>query len=246
MEACKGVSKEISVTKNDICDTCHGSGSAPGAKLMTCPECHGTGQVKMQQRTPFGIMTSARTCSKCKGKGKIIERPCPDCRGTGKKSKTEKIKIDIPAGIDDGQTLLVSGKGNAGSNGGPYGDLNIAITVRPDPIFKRNGFNIICEIPITYAQAVNGADVIVPTIDGKVKYHVAEGTQPGTTFRLKGKGVQRLHSHGRGDMLVTAIVEVPRNLNDKQKALINEFDNSLNEKNYHKRKSFFDKLKDMF
>lgn len=246
LEACKGVSKEISITKNDVCDTCHGSGSAPGTKLMTCSECHGTGQVKMQQRTPFGIMTSARTCSKCKGKGKIIERPCPDCRGTGKKSKTEKIKIDIPAGIDDGQTLLVSGKGNAGSNGGPYGDLNIAITVRPDPIFKRNGFNIMCEIPITYAQAVNGADVIVPTIDGKVKYHVAEGTQPGTTFRLKGKGVQRLHSHSRGDMLVNAIVEVPRNLTDKQKALINEFDNSLNEKNYHKRKSFFDKLKDMF
>lgn len=246
LEACKGTSKEISITKMDKCDKCMGSGAAPSSQPATCPDCGGIGQIKVQQRTPFGIMTSSRTCPKCHGKGTIITNPCSGCRGTGKKSKTKKIKINIPGGIDDGQTLLVSGEGNAGSNGGPYGNLNVAITVRPDPLFKRRGFDILCDIPITYSQAVNGADVVVPTIDGKVKYSVPEGTQPGTTFRLKGKGVNKLRAHGRGDMLITTTIEVPRNLNETQKKLIKEFDDSLNEKNYHKRKSFFDKIKDMF
>lgn len=246
LEACKGTSKEISITKMDKCNKCMGSGAASGSKPTTCPDCGGMGQIKVQQRTPFGIMTSSRTCPKCNGKGTIITNPCSGCHGTGKESKTKKIKINIPGGIDDGQTLLVSGEGNAGSNGGPYGNLNVAITVRPDPLFKRRGFDILCDIPITYSQAVNGADVIVPTIDGKVKYSVPEGTQPGTTFRLKGKGVNKLRAHGRGDMLITTTIEVPRNLNETQKKLIKEFDSSLNEKNYHKRKSFFDKIKDMF
>ncbi len=246
LEACKGTSKEISITKMDKCDKCMGSGAASGSKPTTCPNCGGMGQVQMQQRTPFGFMTSSRTCPKCGGKGTIITNPCSACSGTGKKSKTKKIKINIPGGIDDGQTLLVSGEGNAGSNGGPYGNLNVAITVRPDPLFKRRGFDILCDIPITYSQAINGADIVVPTIDGKVKYSVPEGTQPGTTFRLKGKGVNRLRSHGRGDMLITTTIEVPRNLNETQKKLIKEFDDSLNEKNYHKRKGFFDKIKDMF
>ena len=246
LEACKGTSKEISITKMDKCDKCMGTGAASGSKPTTCPTCGGVGQVQMQQRTPFGFMTSSRTCPKCGGKGTIITNPCSACNGTGQKSKTKKIKINIPGGIDDGQTLLVSGEGNAGSNGGPYGNLNVAITVRPDPLFKRRGFDILCDIPITYSQAINGADIVVPTIDGKVKYSVPEGTQPGTTFRLKGKGVNRLRSHGRGDMLITTTIEVPRNLNETQKKLIKEFDDSLNEKNYHKRKGFFDKIKDMF
>ena len=245
-EACKGTSKEVNVQKMDRCDSCGGTGAASGSAPSKCPNCGGTGQVRTQQRTPFGIMTSATTCPRCGGKGQVISNPCSSCHGTGKKSKSKKISVNIPAGIDDGQTLVVSGEGNAGSNGGPYGDLNIAITVRPDPLFKRHGFDILCDIPITYAQAVSGAELVVPTIDGKVKYNIPEGTQPGTTFRLKGKGVTRLHSHSRGDMLITTIIEVPRNLNEKQRKLIKEFDNSLDEKNYHKRKGFFDRIKDMF
>lgn len=245
LEACKGVSKEVSVSKLESCSTCHGSGAAPGSKPTPCPECGGTGKIQVQQRTPFGVMSTTRTCSRCGGKGTTIASPCPDCHGTGRQSTSKRVKINIPAGIDDGQTLLVSGGGNTGTNGGPNGDLNIAITVRPDPIFNRKGFDVLCEVPITYWQAVNGADITVPTIDGKVKYHVPEGTQPGTTFRLRGKGISRLHERGRGDMLATITIEVPKNLSAQQKEALKLFEDSLEEKNYHKRKGFFDKLKDM-
>lgn len=246
LEACKGTEKEVTVTRMESCHACHGSGAAPGSSPQTCPDCHGSGTVKVQQRTPFGMVTSARTCSRCGGKGKIISSPCPSCQGGGRESKTKKIKVNIPAGIDDGQTLMVRSGGNAGLNQGPSGDLNVAVTVRPDPIFKRRGFDILCEVPVTYAQAAMGADVVVPTIDGKVKYHIAEGTQPGTTFRLKGKGVHRLNGRGRGDMLATMTVEVPKNLTKGQKEALKEFENSLDGQNYQKRQGFFDKLRDMF
>lgn len=246
LEACHGVEKEISISKLEPCSTCHGSGAAPGSKPTSCPDCGGRGRIQVQQRTPFGVVNSTRTCSRCGGKGTIISSPCSNCRGTGRQSTSKKIKVNIPAGIDDGQTLLISGGGNAGINGGPNGDLSIAVTVRPDPIFNRKGFDILCEAPITYWQAVNGADIIVPTIDGKVKYHVDEGTQPGTTFRLRGKGSPRLHERGRGDMLITITIEVPKNLNSDQKAALKKFEDSLDDKNYHKRKGFFDKIKNMF
>lgn len=246
LEACFGVKKQIQIQKLDLCGKCHGSGCEPGTQPGRCPDCGGTGQIKMQQRTPFGFMTSTRTCSRCNGTGSVIDKPCHSCNGSGTEVKLKKIEINIPAGIDDGQTLMISGKGNAGLNGGPSGNLNVAVTVRPDPIFKRQGFDILCDIPITYAQAVNGADVVVPTIDGRVQYSIPEGVQPGTTFRLKGKGVKKLQSSGRGDMFVTAVVEVPRHLNSKQKKLIAEFDSSLSDKNYNMRKGFFEKLKNMF
>lgn len=246
LEACMGVSKELKIEKLDLCSKCAGSGCEPGSKPVSCPTCGGTGQVRQQQRTPFGFMTSTRTCSKCGGSGTIISSPCSFCGGSGTSSKTKTIKINIPAGIDDGQTLMVSGEGNAGLYGGPSGNLNVAVSVRPDPIFKRKGFDIYCNVPITYAQAINGAEVVVPTIDGRVKYNIPEGVQPGTVFRLKGKGVKRLQAHGRGDMLVTATIEVPKNLDSKQKKLINEFDRTLTDKNYNIRKGFFEKLKDMF
>ena len=246
MDACKGTSKEVSVSKMEACSHCHGSGAAPGSKATSCPDCGGTGRIQLQQRTPFGMVNSTRTCSRCGGKGTVISSPCPNCHGTGRQSTSKRVKVNIPAGIDDGQTLLVSGGGNAGINGGPNGDLNIAVTVRPDPIFNRQGYDILCEVPITYWQAVNGADVTVPTIDGKVKYHIGEGTQSGAVFRLRGKGVPRLHERGRGDMLATVTIEVPRNLNNQQKEALKTFEDLLGEKNYHKRKGFFDKIKDMF
>lgn len=246
LEACKGVEKELSVTRMDSCDSCHGTGCANGAAPETCPECHGTGQVKVQQRTPFGVVSTARACSRCNGKGKIIKNPCSTCHGSGRKNANKKIKVNIPAGIDDGQTLSIRGGGNAGINGGPNGDLNVGVTVRPDPLFKRRGVDILCEVPVTYAQAVMGDEITVPTIDGKVRYKIGEGTQPGTTFRLKGKGVQRLNGRGRGDQLATVTIEVPKNLSKPQMDALKKFESTLEEKNYAKRKSFFDKLKDMF
>ena len=246
MEACKGVEKEISVARQEHCDHCHGTGCAPGSSPQTCPDCGGAGQVKVQQRTPFGVMSSTRTCSRCGGKGKIISNPCPSCRGTGRKNVSKKIKINIPAGIDDGQTLMLRGSGSAGANGGPSGDLNVAVTVRPDPLLKRRGFDILCEIPVTYTQAVMGDEITVPTIDGQVRYKIGEGTQPGTTFRLRGKGVTKLRGSGRGDQLVTVNIEVPRNLSKSQKDALRSFESQLSEKNYAKRSGFFDKLKKMF
>ncbi len=246
LQACLGVSKELQIEKLNVCSKCGGNGCEPGSKPVSCPKCGGMGQIKTQQQTPFGYMTSTRTCDHCSGTGSVVTNPCVVCGGSGRELTTKTIKINIPAGIDDGQTLLVSGEGNAGLNGGACGNLNVAVTVRPDPIFKRNNFDILCEIPITYAQAINGAELIVPTIDGKVKYNIPEGTQPGTVFKLRGKGIKKLQSHGRGDMLVTTVIEVPRDLNSKQKKLIKEFDSSLNESNYHIRKGFFEKLKDMF
>ncbi len=246
LEACLGVSKEIDVKKMGRCDVCGGSGAASGSAPQKCPNCNGTGQVKVSHRTPLGFMSSISGCPRCRGKGKIISTPCSSCGGSGTKAISKKIRINIPAGIDDGQTLKVSGEGNVGENGGYSGDLNIAVTVRPDPIFRREGYNILCEIPITYAQAVNGAEVVVPTIEGKVKYNIPEGTQPGTTFRLRGKGVKKLNSYGKGDMLITTTVEVPRNLTAAQKEKVVELDKILSEKNYKARRGFFDKLKSMF
>lgn len=246
LEACHGTTKEINISKMEKCSVCGGSGAAPGSKPVTCSECQGTGHIKVSQRTPFGVMSTTRTCPKCKGKGETIERLCPTCHGSGRQSKSQKMNINIPAGIDDNQTLLVAGGGNAGMNGGPNGDLNIAISVRPDPIFNRKGYDILCDVPISYLQAVCGDDITVPTIDGKVKYHVPAGTQPGTTFRLKGKGVFKLHENKRGDMLATMTIEVPKNLNSSQKKLLEDFDKTLTDKNYNKKKSFFDKVKEMF
>lgn len=245
-EACKGVKKEIDITKMDTCSECHGSGARAGTHANTCPDCSGSGQVRITQRTPLGSITTTRTCSRCGGKGKIIEQPCPKCSGSGRMRVAKKIVVDIPAGIDDGQTISLRGQGDNGINGGPPGDLNITISVRPDALFRREGYDIWCEIPITYTQAVFGDELTVPTIDGKVKYTIPEGTQPGTVFRLRGKGVQRLNGRGTGDQFVEVTVEVPKNLTKAQKDALKSFEESLTEKQYEKRKGFFDKIKDMF
>lgn len=243
MEACKGVSININVNRSEVCDTCNGSGAKPGTVPKTCPECNGKGSIRFSQRTLFGNMQSTRVCGRCSGKGKIVETPCQTCRGSGRVMKSCTVSVNIPAGIDDGQILRVSGQGNVGQNGGSRGDLNVRINVRKDPLFERQGFDVWTEIPITYSQAVLGDEITVPTIDGNVTYTVPAGTQPGTVFRLRGKGIQRLQREGRGDQLVKVSLEVPKNLNQKQKDALIAFSELLTEKNYDKKNGFMDRLK---
>ncbi len=245
MEAVKGKSQSISVNRQENCPECSGTGSVGGAAAEVCKDCQGRGTVKSTQRTPFGLISSSKPCPRCGGKGKVIKNPCQKCHGTGKVRVPKNITVNIPAGIDDGQTLSVSGQGDVGTNGGPNGNLYVAVSVRPHPLYTRQGYDIHCEIPITYAQAVLGDEIVVPTVDGNVKYRIGEGTQNGTTFRLRGKGVNRPNRNDRGDQYVKVTVEVPKNLSKKQKDLLNQFENSLDSKNYAKRESFFKKLKDL-
>ncbi|MEG2813275.1 MAG: molecular chaperone DnaJ [Oscillospiraceae bacterium] len=244
LDACKGVAVKLNVTKQETCSDCNGSGAKAGTSPQTCPECNGQGQVRVSQRTMFGVVQTARPCSRCNGTGKIIKEPCQTCSGTGRKRNSKQLEVNIPAGIDDGQTVLIRGQGDSGVNGGASGDLHLTINVRPDPLFSRDGYDIWCHIPLTYAQAVFGDELTVPTIDGKVKYTIPEGTQPGTVFRLKNKGVTRLNGRGSGDQFVEVTVEVPTALNKHQKEALKTFESSLTEKQYQKRKSFFDKLRE--
>ena len=245
-EAAKGCKKTFKVTKIDTCKECGGSGAEKGTTAKTCPVCHGSGQVASTQRTPFGVMQTQRVCDHCKGSGKIIDKPCHTCAGKGRIRHTVEQTVEIPAGIDDGQIINVRGGGDAGANGGPAGDLRINVNVRPHPIFERNGFDVYCEIPITFTQAALGDEIIVPTLDGKVKFTIHEGTQPGDEFKLKGKGIQRLHYSGKGDQYVRIAVEVPKDLSKQQKEKLKEFDNVCEDKNYKKRKTFAEKIKDLF
>lgn len=245
-EAAKGCQKTIKVTHIENCSACGGSGAKNGTSPKTCPHCHGSGQEVVQQRTPFGVMQTQRPCSHCGGKGKIIEHPCEKCSGKGKVRITREQTVNIPAGIDDMQVLNVRGQGDAGSNGGPNGDLRIEVNVRPHPIFERDGFDVYVEVPVTFVQASLGAEISVPTLDGKVKFKIHEGTQSGDEFKLAGKGIKRINSSGRGNQYVKINVEIPRNLSKEQKELLKQFDSKSDDKNYKKRKTFFDKLKDMF
>lgn len=246
MEAAKGCKKEITIQRLERCTDCGGSGAKSGTQPETCPECGGSGQVRVQQRSPFGVIQTVKACSRCGGKGKIIKDPCKTCNGMGKVRHNRKLSVDIPAGINDGQTFIVRGQGDDGSNGGPTGDLNVTVSVKEDPIFQRDNFDVWVEIPITYTQAVLGDEIVVPTIDGKVSYNVPEGTQSGTTFRLRNKGVTYVNGKGRGDEYVRVSIEVPTNLTAKQKEMLRDFESSTGEKNYAKRKGFFDKIKDAF
>ena len=245
-EAAKGCKKTIKVTRIENCNDCGGSGAQKGTTPKSCPNCHGSGYVTSVQRTPFGAMQSQHPCEQCRGTGKIIDNPCRTCGGKGKIRHTLNEEIDIPAGIDDGQIINIRGGGDAGINGGPSGDLRVNVTVRPHPIFERDGFDVFCEIPITFSQAALGAEITVPTLDGKVKFTIHEGTQPGDEFKLKGKGIQRLRYSGRGDQYVKINVEIPKNLSKEQKQHLKEFDELSDDKNYKKRKTFLDKVKDFF
>ena len=245
-EAAKGCKKQVDIRLVDTCPDCRGSGAAKGSTPQTCPVCNGTGQERRQQRTPFGVIQTQSVCSRCRGKGKIIDKPCPTCTGTGQVRKPTSVGINIPAGIADGQVITIRGKGNAGINGGPAGDLEVQVAVRPHPVFEREGYDILCELPLTFTQMALGAEVQVPTLDGPVPYTIREGTQPDEIFRLKGKGFPYINGRGRGDEVVRVTVEVPKNLTSEQKKLLHAFEESLGEKNYQKRRSFFDKLRDAF
>ena len=242
-EAAFGCEKEITVERMEQCGTCSGSGCAAGTTPEVCPDCHGTGQVQVRRQTPMGVFATSSPCGRCGGKGKIIHQPCPDCRGTGAVRKRKTIKASVPAGIDNGQTISIRGQGHAGKNGGPAGDLLITITVRPHELFRREGTSVLCEAPITFAQAVLGAELEIPTIDGKVKYDLPEGTQSGTTFRLKGKGIPSINGRGRGDQYVTVYIETPRNLNKEQKEALKKFAETMGDNNYEERRKFFKKSK---
>ena len=245
-EAAKGCKKTVKVTKIENCKECGGTGAKKGTSPKTCPVCHGTGQVSATQRTPFGVMQTQKPCDHCRGTGKIIENPCNICNGKGRIRHTVEENIEIPAGIDDGQVINLRGGGDSGVNGGPSGDLRINVNVRPHPVFIRDGFDVYCEIPITFTQAALGAEITVPTLDGKVKFTIHEGTQPGDEFKLRGKGIQRLNYSGKGDQYVKISVEIPKELSKEQKEKLKEFDSIANDKNYKKRKTFMDKLKDLF
>ena len=242
-EAAFGCEKAVTVERLEPCGACQGSGCAEGTTPEVCPDCHGTGTVQVRRQTPMGVFAPSSPCSRCGGKGKIIHQPCRECRGAGAVRKRKTIQASIPAGIDNGQTISIRGQGNAGKNGGPAGDLLITITVRPHEIFRREGTSVLCEAPITFAQAVLGAELEIPTIDGKVKYDLPEGTQSGSTFRLKGKGIPSINGRGRGDQYVTVYIETPRNLTKEQKEALRKFAETMGDENYEERKGFFGKGK---
>ncbi len=245
-EAAFGCKKKITLDKMEECATCHGSGAKPGTSAQTCSRCGGTGQVTTQTRTPLGYMRNVSTCPECRGEGKIIKDPCTDCRGSGKVRRQKTIEIDIPQGINDGQTMQISGSGEPGERGGPAGDLLITIRIKKHNIFTRDEFDVYITIPITFAQAALGATIKVPTISGVVEYDIPAETQTGSVFRLRGKGIPFIRSKGRGDQYVTVEIETPKNLTQKQKDLLREFDGTIEEKNYKKSKGFFDTMKEIF
>ncbi|MBQ7565516.1 MAG: molecular chaperone DnaJ [Oscillospiraceae bacterium] len=238
-EAAFGCKKEVMVGRIEDCPTCHGSGCADGKSPETCDQCRGTGTVRVTRQTAFGAFAQTSACPKCGGTGKIIREPCQTCKGRGKVRKNKKLEVSIPAGIDEGQSVRVRGEGSAGMNGGPSGDLLVGVDIRPHKIFKRDGANVLCEMPITFAQAALGAEVEVPTLDGAVRYRVPEGTQTGTTFRLKGKGIPYVGYKNRGDQYVTVTVETPTKLTKAQKDLLKQFDESVGDGGHPKKKKFF-------
>jgi molecular chaperone DnaJ len=239
-EAVFGCMKEITVNRVENCDRCHGSGAAPGTHADTCSACGGAGQVRQVRNTPLGQMATTSTCNVCGGKGKVIKTPCPDCKGRGVAPRRAPITVNVPAGIDNNQQIKLRGQGNAGTNGGPSGDILVAIRVAEHALFKRDGTQIHCELPITFSQAALGAELDIPTLDGGMKYTIPAGTQNGAVFRLKGKGVASLNTDRRGDELVHIVVEVPTNLNKRQKELLREFGETSQEQN-PRTKSFWKK-----
>ncbi|MDR0739235.1 MAG: molecular chaperone DnaJ [Oscillospiraceae bacterium] len=245
-EAAKGCRKILSYDVVKICPICAGTKAKNASSIKMCSKCSGVGQVKITQRTPFGIMQSSKTCSACYGTGKKITHPCETCHGKGFVKTREKLEIDIPEGIQDSQILRVSGKGNAGKNSGPFGDLHLHISIKPHSFFSRDGYNVWCEIPITFSQAALGDEILIPTLTGKIKCTIHEGTQPGDVLKLRGKGIKNMNYRGYGDQFVKINVEVPKHLSIKQKEILKDFENQSSEKNYQKKKSFFEKIKGIF
>lgn len=252
-EAAFGVEKDINITREEDCTECNGTGAKKGTYAKTCPTCHGSGQTQKQVRTPFGTMMSSATCGTCNGTGEVIDEKCSKCKG--RKTETVKFKksVKIPAGIDDGSTLRIAGEGQPGKKGGPRGDVYLTINVLPHKLFEREGNNVWLEIPISFTQATLGAEIEVPTLDGKVKYKITEGTQTGTIFRMKGKGIPFISNPDkRGDQMIRVTVETPRNLTHRQKEILTEFATEIGEIKPEEaaakkeKKSIFEKVKETF
>ena len=241
-EAAKGCHKSVEFYRYENCATCGGSGAKPGTQPQTCSMCKGTGQI----RQSGGWMTTVRTCPACGGSGKVIKDKCSSCGGSGRVRMRRTLELDVPAGVDDNIVLSKRGQGEPGANGGPNGDLLIQITVKPHKLLRREGTNLRLEVPISFTQAALGAEIDVPTLDGSVKYTIPEGTQTDTEFRIRGKGIQQLGSNNKGDLIFKVRVETPRRLTEKQRELLRQFDGDDNGKQYDQRKTFIDKVKELF
>ena len=243
-EAAKGCHKSVEFYRYENCATCGGSGAKPGTQPQTCPTCHGSGQQRVTMNSPFGQVQTMRTCPTCGGK--VIKDKCSSCGGSGRVRMRRTLELDVPAGVDDNIVLSKRGQGEPGANGGPNGDLLIQITVKPHKLFRREGTNLRLEVPISFTQAALGAEIDVPTLDGSVKYTIPEGTQTDTEFRIRGKGIQQLGSNNKGDLIFKVRVETPRRLTEKQRELLRQFDGDDNGKQYDQRKTFIDKVKELF
>ena len=250
IDAVFGKETDVEIPKEAECDTCHGSGAKPGSGVETCRTCNGTGQQEVVANTPFGRIVNRRVCTTCEGKGKVVKEKCTTCRGSGRVKVRRKIHLNIPAGVDDGAQLRVSGEGEPGVNGGPPGDLYVVLRVKQHEFFEREGNDIFCEVPLTYTQAALGDEIEVPTVDGRVKLKIPSGTQTETYFRLRGKGVPHLRGNGRGDQHVKVRVITPTKLSDRQKELLRELAELSGEKpGQHggvEDEGFFEKMKRAF
>ena len=245
-EAAFGVKKEINVTRNEKCDTCGGSGAKPGSKIITCDKCGGRGKVQATQNTIMGAFATVRTCDKCQGSGKVIETPCEKCAGKGRIRKNRKIEVSIPSGIDDGQALPLRGEGDAGTKGGPNGDLYVVVKVLPHKYFKRNGFDISANVRVPFTKMALGGEIKIPTLEGEMEYTIPEGTTTGTKFKVKEQGIPILNGKGRGTLEFTVDVDVPKKLTDEQRELLIQFAKTFGDEVSGKRKSIFEDIKNKF
>lgn len=245
-EAAFGVKKDVHVTRNETCNDCKGTGAKAGSSVETCRVCGGSGEIRFTQSTVFGRVVNVKTCDECHGEGRVIKEPCPHCKGRGSIRRSRKITIDIPAGVDTGSVMPLRGEGEPGLKGGPNGDLYIYMRVKPHDLFKREGINLYSEMPISFTQAALGDEIDVPTLEGKMKYSIPEGTQTGTTFRIKNKGIPSLKSKIRGDLYFTVKVSVPKKLSEQQKELLRRYAEISGDDVEEQGKSFFDKVKDAF
>ncbi len=244
-EAAFGTKKDVSFNRVQKCSSCGGSGAAKGSRVDTCGICRGSGQKTVTQRIAGMAFQSTTTCDACRGTGKIIKEPCTNCRGTGYVKVSKKLSVNIPAGINDGERIALRGQGCDGRNGGPAGDLIIVITVKKHNVFERDGYNVYCDVPITVAEATLGAEIEIPTLEGNQKFTIPEGTQPGTEFTLRQKGIPFINNaNRRGDLIITAVIEIPKGLSEKQKEHMRAFANSCGESNYSKKSGFFKRIFD--
>ena len=245
-EAIFGIEKEIKIRRTESCSTCNGSGAKPGTHKETCTTCHGTGQVRYSQQSPFGTMIRTATCNQCGGSGEIIKEKCNTCHGSGTEVKDKKLKVKVPAGVNNDSIISIRGEGEGGLRGGPSGDLYIYISVKEDEIFIREGNNIFLNIPISFTEAALGAELDIPTLEGKEKYAIPEGTQTGSRFRMKNRGVPNLRGGGRGDLYFTVDIQVPKKLTERQREILNQLAKEQGEEVREQKKSFFEKVKDAF